>query len=144
MQVKFYDTEPVADDKITFVVMVSRYRGEWILVRHKERTTLEVPGGHREPGENPEEAACRELFEETGAAEFELFPVGVYSVSSEARISYGKLYFANVKTLGRLPEFEIEEIFFKKDFPEENLTYPLIQPFLYKKVMGYLDSMTIY
>lgn len=62
------------------VVVVSRYRNQWILVRHKERLTWEVPAGHREPQETLEAAACRELYEETGAAEFELYPVGVYGV----------------------------------------------------------------
>lgn len=139
MKVTFYDIGSIKDEKITFVVMVSRYQGKWILVRHQERVTLEVPGGHREPLENLEEAARRELFEETGAIEFELFPVGIYSVSTEEKLSYGKLYFAEVKTIGQLPESEITEIYFERDFPKENLTYPLIQPLLYKKVIEYLS-----
>ena len=40
--------------------------------------TWEIPGGHIEPGESPEEAARRELFEETGAAEFTIRPIFDY------------------------------------------------------------------
>lgn len=140
MKVAFYNIGSVMDEKITFVVMVSRYQGRWILVRHKERATLEIPGGHREPLENLEEAASRELFEETGAKESRLCPVCIYSVSSGEKVSFGKLYFAEVETMGQLPESEIKEVFFEKDFPKDNLTYPLIQPFLYKKVTEYLDE----
>lgn len=143
MKVTFYDIGLIADEKITFVVMVSRYKGKWILVRHKERVTLEIPGGHREPFENLEEAANRELFEETGAKEFELCPVCIYSVASEDKVSFGKLYFAEVKTIGQLPESEIKEVFFEIDFPKDNLTYPLVQPLLYKKVTEYLELANI-
>ncbi|MFR7445451.1 MAG: NUDIX domain-containing protein [Sellimonas intestinalis] len=44
--------------------------------------TYEVPGGHREAGETIDETARRELYEETGATDFDLFPVCVYSVAA--------------------------------------------------------------
>ena len=43
-----------------------------------------ISGGHRETGETIEAAAVRELYEETGAAEYRMAPVGVYSVTDEA------------------------------------------------------------
>ena len=53
-----------------FSVIAVRENGAWLLVRHSARKTWELPGGHREPDETPLEAACRELYEETGALRF--------------------------------------------------------------------------
>ncbi|HHU29859.1 MAG TPA: hypothetical protein GXZ53_04105 [Firmicutes bacterium] len=80
-----------------------------------------------------------------GANDSELFPVCLYSVASGEKISFGKLYFAVIKTIGQLPaESEIKEVYFKSDFPEDNLTYPLIQPLLYKKVTEYLEKRQLH
>lgn len=67
----------------------------------------------------------------------------MFSVTSEEKISFGKLYFAEVKTIGQLPESEIKEVCFEINFPEDNLTYPLIQPFLFKRVTEYLELINI-
>ena len=41
-------------------------------MRHKDRSTFEIPGGHIEDGEDYISCAKRELYEETGAKEFDL------------------------------------------------------------------------
>ena len=77
VKVHFYET--VADEKLKFAVIAARYRSKWVFCKHKERNTYEIPGGHRECGETIDDAARRELYEETGATDFELTKVCVYS-----------------------------------------------------------------
>ena len=59
MEVKFYDT--VNDELLKFAVIISQSNGKWVFCKHKERDTYEVPGGHREAGEDILETAKREL-----------------------------------------------------------------------------------
>lgn len=81
MNVNFY--KKVDDDKLKFVVIVSRYQNKWIFCKHKQRDTYEIPGGHREAGETILEAAKRELYEETGAIKFSIEPMCIYSVKGK-------------------------------------------------------------
>jgi 8-oxo-dGTP diphosphatase len=55
---------------------------EIVLTRHKRRG-WELPGGKVEAGETPEEAAHRELFEETGVRTDTLCWVGQYIIEAE-------------------------------------------------------------
>lgn len=134
MTVNFYDR--AEDGLIKYAVIASRYKDKWVYCKHRERSTYEIPGGHREEGETPEEAAVRELKEETGAKRFDIFPVCVYSVKREGEgESFGMLYFAEIREFEeKKPEFEIEkaELF---DEPPSEQTYPLIQPRLLEKVI---------
>ena len=58
MEVKFYDT--VNDELLKFAVIISQSNGKWVFCKHKERDTYEVPGGHREAGEDIFETAKRD------------------------------------------------------------------------------------
>ena len=64
-EVTFYDS--AEDALLKFAVIIARTDGKWIFCKHRERDTYEVPGGHREKGEDILSAAKRELMEETGA-----------------------------------------------------------------------------
>ena len=134
LSVKFYKSEDVKTEKLKFVVVQAKYKDKWIFVRHKKRSTLEIPGGHIEENETPVEVARRELYEESGAKKFILKPICVYSVCREdEEESYGMLYYSEIEEIGKLPESEIAEIKLLGDIPN-NLTYDLIQPFLFEKV----------
>ena len=134
METKVYDLGTVNDNELKFAVIVSKYNGKFVYVRHKERETWEVPGGHRELNEDINDTAARELKEETGAVKFTIKPVCDYlcdySVKKEnADKSYGRVYYAEIQELGRLPNLEIGEVGLFDNMPE-NLTYPQIQPIL--------------
>ena len=138
IEVKFFDT--VDDSLLKFAVIMARYRDGWLFCRHKQRTTWEIPGGHRESGEAIDDTARRELFEETGAVRFDLRQIGAYGVCVDGVTTYGMLYYADVQELGELPpEMEIGEIMTSGRLPE-NLTYPLIQPALYEKTLKFLQT----
>lgn len=115
------------------------HNGKWIFVRHRERDTWEIPAGHREEGEDIDSAAARELFEETGALEFEITPVCIYSMKEDGIRSYGKIFYAEVESLGELPDFEIEEIALLDDMPE-NITYT-VQRKIFQRILEARGNM---
>ena len=133
MQVKFYDK--IDDDLLKFAVIISKSNGKWVFCKHRDRDTYEVPGGHREAGELIEDAARRELKEETGALEFSITPICVYSVTGKNRLNdtgeetYGMLYFADITEFEKELHSEMEKVVLLDELPDE-WTYPLIQPLL--------------
>ena len=138
MKVKFYDK--VADELLKFAVIISKHDGKWVFCKHKERDTYEVPGGHREDGESILNTAKRELNEETGALDFSLDPVCVYSVTGKNRVNetgeetYGMLYFADIFSFNSTLNSEMELVKLFDELPTE-WTYPLIQPLLIEEYL---------
>jgi len=133
MEVRFYET--VEDSKLKFAVILARHNGKWVLCKHRERDTYEAPGGHREPGETIGEAARRELYEETGAVEYEIGPLCVYSVTDETgEETFGMLYAAEITAFETELHSEIERIELFEELPD-NWTYPEIQPLLVKEYL---------
>lgn len=131
IEVKFYDQ--VSDELLKFAVIISKTNGSWVFCKHKERDTYEIPGGHRENNETILETAKRELNEETGALDFSVHPICVYSVTGKNKVNetgeetYGMLFFADIKTFENELHSEMEKVLIT-DTLVENWTYPLIQP----------------
>ena len=143
VEVNFYDS--IDDQLLKFAVIIAKTNGKWIFCKHRERNTYEIPGGHRESGEDILATAKRELMEETGATDFVIKPICVYSVKGKTRVSennddetFGMLFIADVFSFGEIHS-EIENILIT-DKLVENWTYPLIQPKLMEeaKKRGYL------
>ena len=141
LEVKFYDQ--VEDNLLKFAVIISKTEGKWVFCKHKDRDTYEVPGGHREFGESIMDTAKRELMEETGATEFDIKPICVYSVKGKNRVnenaddeSFGMLFVADIVSFEELHS-EIEEILIT-DTLVEKWTYPLIQPKLIEEARNRL------
>lgn len=143
VEVNFFDT--VEDSLLKFAVIIAKSDGKWVFCKHRERDTYEVPGGHRETGENILETAVRELKEETGAVDFQIEQICAYSVKGKTRInksdndeSYGMLFIAEIFSFEGIHS-EIEKIIISDELID-NWTYPLIQPKLIEEARrrGYL------
>lgn len=131
-RVSFHDYNKIPENEFKYAVIVAKYMGKWVFCKHKQRITWEIPGGHREKDEAIEETARRELIEETGAKEFNITPLAVYCVEKDGEKTYGMLFFAEITRLCDLSSnSEIGEIELFDSIPD-NLTYPMIQPFLYE------------
>ena len=118
-EIKLFDLGYCDESEYTRVVCVSKYKGKYLFCYNKKRNGWEIPGGHIEEGENWQEAAKREMYEETGATKIELTPISVYKIST-----YGLLCYCEILELSELPkEYEMEKILLSDDLPD-NLTYP--------------------
>ena len=123
-----------------YVVVLSRYEEKILLSRHQMRSTWETQGGHIEPGETPLQAAKRELYEESGAAEHAIVPLFDYEAGDDNGSATGVVFRAEITHLGCIPESEMAEVrTFDTLPPDEMLTYPGITPTLYRHAKKYFD-----
>ena len=129
----------IPDAILGYSVVAARHAGKWVCVRLKGRSDWCFPGGGREEGESMLQNARRELYEETGAAAFDIHPLGVYGVDHRRpgrdggefheRTSWGGLYGAEIHVFDGIPEdFEIAERRLFDAFPLENARFPHMMP----------------
>jgi len=77
------------------VWVVCRFHDQWLLTQHPRRG-WEFPGGKVEEGESADEAAKREVFEETGADIDRLHYIGQYKVIGRSGLIIKNVYFATI------------------------------------------------
>jgi 2,3-bisphosphoglycerate-dependent phosphoglycerate mutase len=142
MHIKIHKAGQVNEEDLKFVVICVKFKTQWLLVRHKERTTWEMPGGHIESGESSQTAAVRELYEETGIITEEIKTICDYEVCNDGSSSYGRLFYVCTEKLGELPGYEIEEVKLFDDFPE-NSTYHQIYKILISQIRTYEDTRNL-
>ena len=139
LQCKIYPLHSLSPYK--YVVICSSYQGKWILSKHRERDTWETQGGHIENGETPLECAKRELFEESGICDAEIYPVCDYVGYNSKSSSNGVVFLAVVHSIGHLPKSEMDDICIFDTLPK-NLTYPLTSPVLYSEAEKLLKKLS--
>ena len=127
-------------NKYKYVVVCSYYKGKYMLSRHSRRSTWETQGGHIESGENPIDAAIRELYEESGVTDAEIIPVCDYKSWGDAGNSNGVVFVAVINTIGEIPESEMAEVKLFDKLPN-NLTYPLVIPVMFKETNKVVRSL---
>lgn len=123
-----------------YAVILARENGTFLWCRQKEKTTWEIPGGHIEPGETPEQAARRELFEETGAMEYAIRPVFDYEAGDDFGQSTGVIFLAEVSRRGEIPDSEMEEVRAADEIPGE-WSWPAIQPKILQKYREMVEEV---
>ncbi|HSU80724.1 MAG TPA: nucleoside triphosphatase YtkD, partial [Candidatus Angelobacter sp.] len=80
------------------VWVICRFKDQWLLTRHPRRG-WEFPGGKVEEGETPEEAARREVYEETGAIVGTIRYIGQYKVDGKSGTIIKNVYYAEISEI---------------------------------------------
>lgn len=89
-----YDDHPFSR-RPKHVWVICRFCRQWMLTEHARRG-FEFPGGKVEKGESPQEAARREVYEETGGVVSDLQYVGQYKVEGKSGTIIKNVYFAHI------------------------------------------------
>ena len=79
-------------NQLRFVVICTFLGEKYVLSYHRKHASWETQGGHIEADETPEEAAHRELYEESGIAAEKLIPVCDYYAYDSEGSSNGRVY----------------------------------------------------
>ena len=92
------------------VFVICTYENRWVLTKHKKRG-LEFPGGKVEEGETLEQAAKREVLEETGGVVDSLSFIAQYEVFGNEEHFVKNVYYAKISS------FQEQNHYFETDGP---------------------------
>lgn len=92
-----FDNHPFSTDP-RHVWAICKYENQWLVTKHKERG-LEFPGGKVENGETAEQAAIREIHEETGGVVKDIRYIGQYIVYGKTDTVVKNVYYATIDKL---------------------------------------------
>lgn len=104
---------PADDAPLTWVMMIAKHRGHYLLLYNPQREQWENPGGGIQAGEHPDETAHRELMEETSQIASSLVCKAVFKMrfQPDLRIEYAVLYAVEVAEIREhTPNEEAEKI----------------------------------
>ncbi|WP_368652428.1 RNA deprotection pyrophosphohydrolase [Ornithinibacillus sp. 4-3] len=104
-----FDDQPFSKEP-KHVWVICRYQNQWLLTEHKERG-VEFPGGKVEAGESAEEAAIREVMEETGGVVEKITYIAQYYVAGKNDHVIKNVYFAKVN------ELKVQDGYFETNGP---------------------------
>ncbi|SDO12579.1 RNA deprotection pyrophosphohydrolase [Alkalicoccus daliensis] len=97
-QVRFSAADHPYSREPKHVWVVCRYKKDWLLTKHPSRG-IEFPGGKVEIGETAQEAAEREVYEETGGVAERLHYIGQYKVAGKSETVIKNVYFAEIRKI---------------------------------------------
>ncbi|MEH7304342.1 RNA deprotection pyrophosphohydrolase [Neobacillus drentensis] len=97
-QVELSFIQNAFQEEAKHVLVICQMGDEWLLTNHKKRG-LEFPGGKMESGESLEEAARREVYEETGAILDDLKFLAEYKIFDPIRSFVKTVFWGKVKRL---------------------------------------------
>jgi len=135
--IKLYDLGYCKDKELTRVICVCKYKDKYVFSYNKKRNGWEIPGGHIEENESWEEAARREMYEETGAININIEPICIYKIND-----FGILTYCEILEIGELPkEYEMEKVLFSNTLPQ-NLTFKESSKIFFDKVRSIKEKDT--
>src|SRR5699024_4831848 len=101
------------------VWVICRFKNSWLLTRHRDRG-FEFPGGKVEKGETADQAAIREVMEETGGTVDELTYIGQDIVLGKADTVIKNVYYARIHDVSPQDTyFETEGPLVLPEIPED-------------------------
>lgn len=138
-----FEKEPFSKDP-KHVWVICRYKDQWLLTAHRSRG-LEFPGGKVEKGETADEAAHREVMEETGASIKSLQYIAQYFVDGKGGQIIKNVYFAQIdELLQRDHYFETKGPVLLDELPKDikqNKRYSfMMKDEVLTRTLGYIDQ----